>query len=581
MAFEPGVFVSTSSKNEAKIYLRGFDQRDISVFIDGVPVYQPYDGLVDLSNLPVNAIQKITVSKGMPSLLYGANSMGGTINLISKTESRPFSVDANLEHGFADKASAGFNGSSDKLFYSLNGTFSKSNGFELPRNFPATRNENGGSRDNSRFENRGAMAKLGIRDIFNFDLAYTLMLVDNEKGIPADAYTARPRYWRFAEWKKTINNLMFGTASGSDFTIKGNLFLENFKNILDSFDDASFTTQKKPYAFRSTYDDHTLGLNLTSSFSIQSTGLTSVSFSYKKDVHKEEGNFNEGFKKYEADNFSLAAEQDLKIGGGIFMIAGGGFNFLNPVSSNGNALRSSASVFNANFGISYSPEDRVALHANLAAKSRFPTLKEFYSETQGRNVSNPDLVPEQSVNTEAGVSFRYYRENIFMLNFFYSGVKSMIQEVSLPGGLRQYQNIGKVVMAGLEFSTDYQYENFKIDLNYTYLYAKNRTENSATDKLEYRPEHSASLTAQYLFEFGLSLNAEIFYIGKEYGINLDNGAIVSMPDYQLLNFRAAQKIFGNYQFYIRVNNIFDKRYESEYGYPQPGREFLFGLKFNW
>jgi outer membrane cobalamin receptor len=238
-------------------------------------------------------------------------------------------------------------------------------------------------------------------------------------------------------------------------------------------------------------------------------------------------------------------------------------------------------VFNANLGVSYRPEERVALHANLTAKSRFPTLKEFYSETQGRNVSNPGLVPEQSVNTEAGVSFGYYRENIFMLNFFYSGVKSMIQEVSLPGGLRQYQNIGKVVLAGLEFSADYQHENFKIDLNYTYLYAKNRTDNSATDKLEYRPEHSASIIAQYLFEFGLNLGAEIFYIGKEYGINLDNGAIVPMSDYRLFNFRAAQKISGSCQVYTRINNVFDERYESEYGYPQPGREFLFGLKCNW
>ena len=135
LADKPGVFVSTSSKNESKIYLRGFDQREISVFIDGVPVYQPYDGLVDLSNLPINAIEKITVSKGMPSLLYGANSMGGTINLVSKTNSRPLAADVNLEYGFGNKESVGLNGAIDKVFYSLNGTFSKSSGFDLPKSF--------------------------------------------------------------------------------------------------------------------------------------------------------------------------------------------------------------------------------------------------------------------------------------------------------------------------------------------------------------------------------------------------------------------------------------------------------------
>ncbi|MDZ7767547.1 MAG: hypothetical protein U5K00_24540 [Melioribacteraceae bacterium] len=37
---------------------------------------QPYSGLVDLSNLPKSSIEKITVSKGMPSLAYGSNSYG-------------------------------------------------------------------------------------------------------------------------------------------------------------------------------------------------------------------------------------------------------------------------------------------------------------------------------------------------------------------------------------------------------------------------------------------------------------------------------------------------------------------------
>ncbi|MFA7228861.1 MAG: TonB-dependent receptor [Melioribacteraceae bacterium] len=581
VGFEPGVYISSSSKNESKIYLRGFDQRDISVFIDGVPIYQPYDGLVDLSNLPVNVIGKITVSKGMPSLLYGANSMGGTINLISKTCDYPFTADLNLEHGFAQKASAGFNGTTGSVYYSLNGSFSKSNGFKLPGSFANTVNEKGGERDNSQFENRGAMLKLGVNNLFNFELAYTLMIIDNEKGIPADVYSSKPRYWRFGEWKKTVNNLMFGTEIAGDVTVRGNFFFEKFRNVLDSYDDATFTTQNRPYAFRSTYDDHTLGINLSSSFKTKQTGLTRLFVSYKKDVHKEEGNFNEGFKKYEADNLSMAAEQETEITGDLSVVAGAGLNYLKPVYSNGSEPRSSASVFNANLGINFKLREKIILRANLSGNSRFPTLREFYSETKGRYLSNPALIPEKSFNTEAGIICDYLNRDFIELTLFYSSVKGLIQEVPVSGGLKQFQNIGNVILAGVEFSADYKNEVFIVDLNYTYLYAKNRSANSSTEILEYRPEHSASIISVYNFNSGLNLGFEIFYLAKQYGINLDTNAIVPMPDYELVNLRVAQKIFDRYTLYLRVNNVFEKYYESEYGYPQPGRELLFGIKINW
>ncbi|MCX6169424.1 MAG: TonB-dependent receptor [Ignavibacteriales bacterium] len=581
VANNPGVYVSTSSKNESKIYLRGFDQREIAIFIDGVPIYQPYDGLVDLSNIPINAIEKITISKGMPSLLYGTNSMGGTINLLSKTSDRPLEVDVNLEYGFGNKESVGLNGIIDKIFYSLNGTFSKSGGFDLPKTFSSAKNENGGERKNSQFENRGGMLKLGVTDFLNIDLAYTLMLIDNEKGIPTDIYTSKPRYWRFSDWKKSINNLMFKTTVEKDFEIKGNLFFEQFKNILDSYDDANFKTQLKPYAFRSTYDDHSLGINLSSSFNIEQAGLTRLSLSYRKDVHKEEGNFNQGFKEYEADNLSLAAEQDLQIGNNLFIVAGAGINFLKPVYANGGELRSSTSIFNENFGVNYKPNEMISVHANLASKSRFPNLKEFYSETIGRYVSNLYLKPEQSLNAEIGISCIYSKQNNIGLTVFYSDIKNLIQEVSVNDGLKQFQNIGKAVLSGFEFTADYQIENFIINFSYTFLSAKDRSDKAASDILEYRPEQLISLIPSYSFKSGLNLVSEISYTGKEYGVNLDTGAFVPMPDYLLISFKAAQKIFENYTLYLRINNVLDKYYEADYGYPQAGREFLFGINIKW
>ncbi|WP_353721228.1 Plug domain-containing protein [Dyadobacter sp. 676] len=45
----PGVSIANvGPRNESVVYLRGFDLRQVPVYIDGVPVYVPYDGYVDM-----------------------------------------------------------------------------------------------------------------------------------------------------------------------------------------------------------------------------------------------------------------------------------------------------------------------------------------------------------------------------------------------------------------------------------------------------------------------------------------------------------------------------------------------------
>lgn len=573
-----GVIPAQTSKNESKIYMRGFDQTDIAVFIDGVPIYQPFDGLVDLSNLPINAFSKITVSKGMSSLLYGSNSMGGSINLITKESFGTFSGNAVLESGFSNKISAGVSGSLGSLYYSFNGTYSKSNGFDLPKSFAGTPNEDAGLRNNSQFENLGGIFKIGINNFYNFDIAYSLLLIDNSKGIPVEIYAPRPRYWKFTDWKKSINNIIVRTSLSDNITIKANAFYEKFYNVLDSYNDATYSAQTMPYAFHSVYDDYSYGFNISAGIDTRIIGITSLYATYRNDVHREQGNFNQPFKKYEASNFSIGAEQDVIAAKNISVVFGLGYDLLNPIYANGGNVRSSIPSLNGNAGISYMPSEKVRLHFNLTSRSRFPLLKELYHETAGRDLANPDLKVERALNTETGVSYNYHEQNKIKLTFFYSDVKNLIKVVLLPVGLNQYQNIGKAEFFGFELETDYMIEQLVLNANYTFLSAENKSDNAVKDILEYRPKHTLSLSANYLFDFGLTIGSEFILHKNEYGINPTTTEFAKMPERLFLNLLASQTIFNNYVLYLRVNNLMDKYSESEFGYPLPGRELLFGLK---
>lgn len=78
-----GIYFSRNTKNEMSFRLRGCDQRRISVFLDGVPISLPFDGTVDISQLVGNNLESIRISKGASPAAFGANTLGGSINIIS------------------------------------------------------------------------------------------------------------------------------------------------------------------------------------------------------------------------------------------------------------------------------------------------------------------------------------------------------------------------------------------------------------------------------------------------------------------------------------------------------------------
>jgi iron complex outermembrane receptor protein len=83
-----GVTLSTNSRNEKTVAVRGFDSRQVPLFIDGIPVYVPYDGYVDFNRFSTADLAAIQVAKGFSSLAYGPNTLGGAINLISRKPKR-------------------------------------------------------------------------------------------------------------------------------------------------------------------------------------------------------------------------------------------------------------------------------------------------------------------------------------------------------------------------------------------------------------------------------------------------------------------------------------------------------------
>jgi len=93
----PGVRVTAGAKNEANVSIHGFAQKQLLVLIDGVPYYETKYGRLDLNQIPTENIAKIEITKGAASVLYGANALGGVINVITKKPSEKLYAGVSLE----------------------------------------------------------------------------------------------------------------------------------------------------------------------------------------------------------------------------------------------------------------------------------------------------------------------------------------------------------------------------------------------------------------------------------------------------------------------------------------------------
>ena len=274
----PGVTIeNTGQRRERTISVRGFTSRQVPLFIDGIPVYVPYDGNVDLSRFGVDYISEIVVSKGLASLLYGPNALGGAVNVVSRKPTQPLEISGRVSTEASDdidtfnsRIDGSIGGSNGVWYGNLTGSYTSSDGYRLPAGFAPVAAQPAGERLNAASRDSLITAKVGFEPDADNEYALSYYRQDGEKHDPPYAGTAlkstalpagvQVRYWNWPYWDKESVYFVARNAITAQGTLRWRLFNDSFGNSLDSFDDATYTTHARPYAFiGSIYNDYTYG----------------------------------------------------------------------------------------------------------------------------------------------------------------------------------------------------------------------------------------------------------------------------------------------------------------------------------
>ncbi len=79
------------------VSIQGMQGNNINIMIDGIPVIGRKGSQIDLSQINLSNIDRIEILKGPASVMYGTNSTGGVINLISKKNLNTILFNSYLE----------------------------------------------------------------------------------------------------------------------------------------------------------------------------------------------------------------------------------------------------------------------------------------------------------------------------------------------------------------------------------------------------------------------------------------------------------------------------------------------------
>lgn len=599
----PGLDVQTGGKGQSYVTLRGFDQKNIKVLIDGVPANPTYDGSLDLSQIPVDAIARIKVIKGASSVLYGPNTMGGVINIITKKGGeKPFT---SVRTSFGENSTQNyiFNHGAGKgnFNYWITASQRKSDGFELSDDFdpnnPVTGigtdyNEDGGVRDLSDYEKTTVSAKFGYEYDDDSKLYMTVDYHDNERGIP----TENSRYWDFKNWEQWHVSL----AGEHDFTnllsMKARLYYMKHDDTLEDVSwDAAHTTSKKWFQ-TSSYDDYSIGGEVQGYLDFGDISLVKMGVSYMKanNIQREYLDATSmpvikfgdpvGWapeQEYEVDIYSFGLEDDIRVTDKMTLTAGVSYDVHDPVKAfDGKASidRDKTSTWNPQAGVSYDFTEDFTMYASVGKKTRFPQMKELYSDLAG---GNTDLDPQQTIAYEIGATKRFNYGLSLSGALFYNDITDRI-DYDVNDDLT---NIGETEIKGMEAQLHYQSPwNLDLGLGYTYLSATDKADEARPElDAERIPEHKFFVDARYFFDFGLTAACQAIYTSDqvEYDKSFNPRDI---DEFWVVNAKLNQdiKLFEKIStaVFLEVKNLFDEDYEEGSG-PYPGRNFLAGMQFSF
>ncbi len=581
------------------VWLQGYDSDRVAILIDGNPVAAGTGSSVDISQIAIGDVERIEISKGSMSAIYGTSAMGGVVNVITRQpeqgaraglkyiggswgdqdlpyDSIPFGKQhLNLNFSHANKVNA-FQIVSDNQI---------SSGFRAPD-----------TKESQGWE--GYKSNLSIRNVTQITPTISLLLAprlyredvktnkDNFVGgignVPQDKIDLTEKNALMAVLEKDNGELgaLKLSYSHEDFKNESQQDLVSTPHI-----EQNRITDIQHHGFTAQYR---YSHNYTSQYVL---GIEALQDEMNATSHK-----NDGTTK------TIATEVDgkkLNNHNGFFQIsqqASTTLEFLASGRINNNDKY--GTKFSPMLNLQYVPILTGNNHLNLRLGAghgyRTPTLKELYHFFDHSHIGyvllgNEALEPESSINVQASLEYSNNNDLSFDMSIYRNDIKNLIdfyvdqdktnQLTSQYGDevvANAYGNIDRAQTSGIEFSIAYDVNSWlTTNLGYAYLEAINK---STGKSLTSRPEHDMKTSLDLNLNHKNKLALKYQYYSKQFS-DAENTLVT--PAYSEVDLKWNYYPSESINLFAGINNLTNSQRDFSTGSdlrPEAGRYVYLGIE---
>ncbi len=519
--------------------IRGSEAQQVLVLLDGIRLNSPQLGQFDLANLPVplDQIERIEVLRGPASALYGSNALAGVIHIITRRPEAEPRTSFSWSEARHDTREVGF--SASRRVGSL--------GYR----FGASRDHSQGYRDNSDLD------RTTLDGLLAWDLPGGFVVeahgyhLQKEIGVPGMKGVFLTPDARQQDENTSAAVSLKGPVG--PLTVAGRGGYDRFDN-----------RYRDPGAFFPTDDRHlaeTVGGEVQIDTPLRGRGLTLGSELYRDFLDSSANG------EHDQSRWAAFGQQEVGLAPWVSLLVGvrydGHSEFRNEWSPRVSLL--------------LSPWDATQVRVSAGRAYRAPTFNDRFWPFDGFTRGNPDLEPETAWEYEAGVAQGLGRWGSVSLTGFRRDAKDLIdwrpEDPADPFSVWSPVNVGTSRIWGAEAATGLSpLRGVGLGANYTYLHAVDR---DTGELLPGKPRH----------QVGAHLDVEPFWElrFRVAGRYARYAAAPNRPDpaYTVFDARVFRPLIVAdavaLDLTLGVDNLFDRDYEINPGFPMPPRTWRAGV----